>query len=132
MLPFKKSEIPVDTRLVLEASTFLDITEYHLFELAYRDWFGDDPAIYQVEPTFVNYMFNGVIPNWVRQFARKTLRSQSENPQSQQAARFQAPPLRGSIYFLVAAFTVGILFLSATSSADLAPALQQCYFPPCY
>lgn len=128
MQPFKKPELPVDTRLVLEASTFLDITEYHLFELAYRDWFGDDPAIHQVEPAFVNYMFNSIIPTWVRQFARKTLSSQSHP----RAARFQAPPFLGSVYFLVAAFTVGILLVSATSSADLAPAIQQCYFPPCY
>ena len=132
MLPFKKSELPADTRLVLEASTFLDITEYHLFELAYRDWFGDEPATHQVEPAFVNYMFNSIIPTWVRQFARKTLRSQSENSHIPRAARFQAPPFLGSVYFLVAALIVGILFVSATSSADLAPAIQQCYFPPCY
>ena len=132
MLPLKNSEIPVDTRLVLEASTTLDITEYNLFELAYLDWFGAEPAIHQVEPLFVNYMFNGIIPTWVRQFARKTLRSNSENAPNPTPARFQIPSFRGSVYFLFAAFAVGILLLSATTSADLAPAIQQCYFPPCY
>ena len=96
MLPLKNSQTPVDTRLVLEASTILDITEYQLFEHAYFDWFGNEPVSQQVEPLFVNYMFKGEIPTWVRQFARKTLRSYSENPVRPSAARFQAPPFRGS------------------------------------
>lgn len=132
MLPFNEPNLPIDTRLVLDAATALDITEFQLFELAYADWFGDEPDVYRVEPTFVNYMFHGEIPAWVRQYARKTLMNQDARPRALHAAVQQPSRLRGSIYFLILAFALGVLLLTATSSTDLLPAVQECYFPPCY
>lgn len=132
MLPFKQSELPLDTRLVLDASNILEVTEFNLFELAYTDWFGHESKTSHIEPVFVNYMFHGEIPTWVRQYARKTIRAHQEHGSIPVAAQLPSSPLRGSIFILVLAFTLGVLFLSANSSTDLLPALQECYFPPCY
>ncbi|MGD8571034.1 MAG: hypothetical protein PVH98_01180, partial [Gammaproteobacteria bacterium] len=107
-------------------------SEFELFELAYLDWFGDDPAVSQVEPTFATYMFNGDIPAWVRQYARKVLKTWPEDLRAPLAIPRRVSPLRGTAYFMLIVFVVGALFLSSASTADLLPAMQQCYFPPCY
>ena len=132
MLPFKNTPISLDTRLVLDASSVMDISEFQLFEFAYVDWFGDQPVISQVEAIFADYMYNGEIPNWVRQFARKMLRSWPEDLSAPRTLPQRFTPLRGTAYFMLIVFVVGALFLSSASTADLLPAMQQCYFPPCY
>lgn len=132
MLPFKQSPISPDTRLVLDAAMLLDISEFQLFELAYTDWFGDKPVIHQVECLFASYMFKGEIPTWVRQFARNILRTWPDDLRSPRALPQRLTPLRGTAYFMLIVFVVGALFLSSASTADLLPAMQQCYFPPCY
>lgn len=132
MLPFKQAPISLDTRLVLDAASVMDISEYRLFELAYVDWFGDEPLAGQVEPTFAVYMFRGEIPTWVRQFARKMLKTWPEDLSPPRILSSRFTPLRGTAYFMLVVFVVGALFLSSASTADLLPALQQCYFPPCY
>lgn len=62
--------LPQDTRVVLQASALLEITEFRLFELAHSRWFGEhaDPAA--LEKVYVTYMFRNRAPTWVRQFAR--------------------------------------------------------------
>ncbi|WP_455365185.1 hypothetical protein [Kaarinaea lacus] len=132
MLPFKEPPISLDTRLVLDAASVMDISEFQLFELAYVDWFGDEPLASEVEPSFAVYMFRGEIPTWVRQFARKILKTWPEDLSAPRTLPQHFTPLRGTAYFMLVVFVVGSLFLSAASSADLLPALQQCYFPPCY
>jgi len=65
--------LAADARDVLTASAVLEITEFHLFELAYARWFGEPAAEHQIEPFFVTYMFRSVAPLWVRQFCREVL-----------------------------------------------------------
>jgi hypothetical protein len=132
MLPFKEPQLPLDTRLVIDAATILDVTEFQLFELAYVDWYGNDPITSQVEPSFANYMFKGEIPTWVRQFARKILKTWPKDLAAPQSLPQRFTPFRGTMYFMLLVFFFGSLFLSSASTADLLPALQQCYFPPCY
>lgn len=132
MKSFHDPNLPEDTRLVLESASLLDITEYRLFELAYSDWFGDSPISEQVEPFFAKYMFKGIIPVWVRQFARKIMSEyRSGKIKTAQSSR-PAAPLRGGVYILALFVSLLVLVLSATSSTDLLPAVQECYFPPCY
>lgn len=63
-------DLDPDERNVLEASAVLQITEFHLFELAYERWFGEEATEQKVEPFYIAYMFRTVIPPWVRHFAR--------------------------------------------------------------
>ncbi len=62
-----------DARLVLDASATLDIPEFDLFALAHSWRFGSRAEIAALERIFAAYMFGGVIPAWVRQYARRVL-----------------------------------------------------------
>lgn len=63
--------IAQDTREVLAASSLLEITEFHLFELAYQRWFGRQGKERELEAWFARYMFAARAPFWVRQFCRE-------------------------------------------------------------
>lgn len=63
--------VPQDTREVLAASSLLQITEFHLFELAFERWFGRQAREGELENCFARYMFASHAPFWVRQFCRE-------------------------------------------------------------
>ena len=62
--------VPQDTLDVLAASSLLQITEFHLFELAHERWFGRQGREDELEACFAHYMFASSAPHWVRQFCR--------------------------------------------------------------
>jgi hypothetical protein len=70
--------IPQDTIDVLAASCLLQITEYHLFELAFERWFGRQPRERELEERFAQYMFASHAPFWVRQYCRDVSTVESE------------------------------------------------------
>ena len=70
--------IPPDVLSVLRATALLDITEYELFGLAWLRWNGERPEEGVLEPFFVAYMFDAVVPPWVRAFARTVERLSRE------------------------------------------------------
>ena len=55
-----------DVLAVLKTSALLEITEFEVFRIAYRDWFGRRVADNIIEPFYTDYMFNEVVPAWVR------------------------------------------------------------------
>lgn len=71
-------QIPVDTREVLDASSLLQITEFHLFELAFQRWFGREAREAELERCFARYMFAAKAPFWVRQFCRDVAAKESD------------------------------------------------------
>jgi hypothetical protein len=62
-----------DALLVLWSAEILQKTEFELFETAYRAWYREEPDGSRLERIFADYMFDEVVPFWVRQFARTTL-----------------------------------------------------------
>lgn len=62
-----------DALLVLWSAEILQKTEFELFETAYRVWYREEPEVARLERIFADYMFEEVVPFWVRQFARTTL-----------------------------------------------------------
>lgn len=58
---------------LLQTSSLLDIKEFDVFELAYKEWFGHVPQPHVSEAHFANYMFNQQIPIWVRRYTRKVI-----------------------------------------------------------
>ena len=62
--------VPEDLREVLAVSSLLQITEFHLFELAFERWFGRQAKEGGLEACFARYMFASHAPFWVRQFCR--------------------------------------------------------------
>lgn len=56
---------------LLEAAALLQVTEFKVFELAYKEWYGVAPKPRVIEVHFRNYMFNQLIPRWVARFCRR-------------------------------------------------------------
>ena len=73
-----EKSIPADVRDVLDAAALLQVTEFRLFQIAYRYWHGRDTTEWSIERHFISYMFWSVVPFWVRQFCRRVLQSDAE------------------------------------------------------
>lgn len=58
---------------LLEASAQLQVTEFRIFELSYKQWYGAAPKARVIEVYFRNYMFNRIIPVWVSHFCREVI-----------------------------------------------------------
>ncbi len=74
----------------VSASELLEITEFRLFELAYREWFGREADQAALEPPFVQYMFAQQAPAWVRHFARNVIACDRDG--RLERAEFGLPP----------------------------------------
>jgi len=70
-----EKSIPADVRNVLNAAALLQVSEFCLFQIAYRHWHGSDTSERSIEQHFVPYMFRSVVPFWVRQFCRRVLQA---------------------------------------------------------
>jgi len=135
---FNEDPLPPDVESVLNAAAVLDVTEFHFFELAWADWYGRRGPVDEVEPFFVRYMFNQVVPNWVRQFARKILKLSAEGSLDPDAfgghTRLEPPSecMRGiSVAAIIASGM--ILMILMMVAVDYLPGFPKgCYFPPCY
>ena len=66
-------ELSVDGRQVVGAANVLNVTEFRLFELAYRDWFGCSGLEGELEKVYALYWFTGLAPDWVRHYSRQVL-----------------------------------------------------------
>ncbi len=66
-------DIDPDLWDLLQTSSLLEIKEYDVFKLAYKEWFGHLPKPQVSEAHFANYMFNQKIPVWVRRYTRKVI-----------------------------------------------------------
>jgi hypothetical protein len=58
---------------IAQAANLLQIGEFQLLQLAYRAWFGEEMPEDQTDRIFDAYMMHGVIPHWVRRYARKVV-----------------------------------------------------------
>ena len=66
-------EIPRDVLDVSQAASLLDTTEFHLFDIAYVRWYGRPSDPQMLESYFTNYMFQSIVPHWVRHLCREIL-----------------------------------------------------------
>jgi hypothetical protein len=64
-----------NARLVSRAALAKAVSEYELFQLAYRAWHGSEPEQPRLEKIFVAYLFTGRVPAWVRDYAQRSLPS---------------------------------------------------------
>ena len=64
-----------DTQMVLWSAEILEKSEFEVFELAYQAWYRATPDTFRLERIFAEYMFDGIVPFWVRQFTRTTVES---------------------------------------------------------
>lgn len=66
-------DLEQDSLDLLTAAAALEVKEFKLFEMAYKEWYGSWPLAHVIEAHFANYMFNKVVPVWVRSFSRRVV-----------------------------------------------------------
>ncbi len=62
-----------DLEGISRASQLLQISEFRFFNLAYAQWYGQSINEKGLEYIFANYMFEDIVPHWVRHFTRKII-----------------------------------------------------------
>lgn len=127
-----------DERSVLAAAALLDITEYDLFHLAYRRWHGRTANDSQIEPFFVAYMFERIVPLWVRHFSRLVERLSDRGELDANKLGVKILPRsrhmvsRGMRYGVTIALVLVVLVVLAEFMAQFLDLGERCMFPPCY
>lgn len=133
---FDEKKIPVDVWSVLRASSVLNVGEFRVFEIAYEEWYGESGEEKMIEKHFTGYMFEDIVPPWVRHFSKKVLKLDDEGTLDPEeygiirnpATTYQINKGLEAIMYIVGALI--ILFLLGESAGRV---LQlQCMFPPCY
>jgi hypothetical protein len=69
---FKKSK-PTDIQQVYKASAWLGESEFRVFCNAWQAWYDEKPSEKRIEPYFVDYLGQDVVPFWVRNYVRSIL-----------------------------------------------------------
>lgn len=133
------THVPADVLTVLDASAALEITEFHLFELAWLDWFGRQPDKRRLEGYFAQYMFAERVPHWVRNFARRILELDDRGELDPRSfgiwPRLPSARMRFVAKLYCAALILLFLVLSASAmnlDEQILSFYRGCYFPPCY
>ncbi|NIR59678.1 MAG: hypothetical protein GWO02_09215 [Gammaproteobacteria bacterium] len=128
-----------DIRDVLDAAALLDVTEYTVFDLAYRDWFGERAAGGLLERAFARYMFDDIVPSWVRHYTRTVVQRAERGELDPEAfgVQWEAPDprdvWRGRVYISVIIGVTLLMWLAtAVGPAELLSFAEGCYLPPCY
>lgn len=129
--------LPEDIADVLEISAILEIREYDLFGLAYYWWFGRPSPEPVLESHFAKYMFNQVVPLWVRQYSRMVLELQEKGSLDREALGVDRLPdatpesVRAGVRYAVILVTTLCLLVLIAEFAFKYLKLP-CFFPPCY
>lgn len=131
-------DIHPDIGSVLNAAALLDITEYDFFHLAYARWHGERADEGTMEPFFVAYMFDEVVPIWARHFARLVERLSRRGTLDRRALGVHRLPHtrqmvnRGLRYGVIIGLILTALIVVAEIVARLMGLAERCMFPPCY
>jgi len=137
-ISFHYDETPADYMLVANTAGLLEITEFRVFQLAFREWYGREIRDYEAEDYFTAFMYFDQVPFWVRRFCHK-IQDLSDagrlNPCDFgiKPERFEYRLLQWAVRGVTLLLVIMvILFFMANTVVDLMPFLKECYFPPCY
>ena len=68
--PFPINELTeLDSFLLTRES--LEMREFSVFRMTYADWYGEQPALLQIENHFDDYLTSGILPFYVRHYCRQ-------------------------------------------------------------
>jgi len=62
-----------DDQLLYKAASLLGVGEFQLFTDAWQAWYDEKPSEKRIEPYFVEFLDQSLVPFWVRNYARKIL-----------------------------------------------------------
>ena len=127
-----------DLIAVRQTAALLDITEFRLFELAYRWWYGKPAPAGRIERVFVVYMFQDHIPFWLRHYLRHVQTLHEAGPVHRSTLGIAPNPVpsyarwRFGLSVLVLIVILTALFILAVNTSGLLDVTHNCYLPPCY
>jgi hypothetical protein len=87
----------LDVQDVVDAAWALKVSEFNLFLIAYRRWFGREPDHKQLERIFAHYLFQQAVPGWVRLLCRQVQQVAAAGPLDRRAFGADALPRREPI-----------------------------------
>jgi hypothetical protein len=133
---FDEKNIPIDVWSVLRASSLLSVGEFRVFEIAYEDWYGEPGKEKMIEKYFTPYMFESIVPVWVRHFCKKVLKLDDEgvlDPEEFGIIRNAATPHQINKGLEAMMWIIGFMIVLFLIGEGTSQALWlQCMFPPCY
>jgi len=133
---FDEGRIPNDVWSVLRTASLLSVGEFRVFQIAYAQWYGEEGDEKMIERYFTGYMFNDIVPVWVRHFCTRILKLDSEDALDpaefgiERKAATLEQRNRG-LEFITLLLVILIAFFFIGDSAAKLLRLQ-CMFPPCY
>ena len=65
--------------LVIQAANLIEIGEFQLIQLAYKNWYAADLPESKINHIFNEYMINGIIPIWVTYYAKDIIKLDKAN-----------------------------------------------------
>lgn len=68
--PDKEELDGAERRVIANAANILQVGEFQLLQLAYREWHGEDLPEDHMDRLFKSYMIDGIAPPWARHYAR--------------------------------------------------------------
>jgi len=68
-----------DGERVVHTANLEDISEFEVFRRAHMSWYGREASTEELEQDFVQYLYFGATPPWVRHYTRTVL-GQSSQP----------------------------------------------------
>ena len=129
--------LPEDIEDVLEISAILEIREFDVFGLAYRWWFGRSANHEVLESHFARYMFNQIVPLWVRHYSRMVIELRMRGELDRAVLGIDDLPdatpesIRAGVRYTVMVFSaLALLVLIAELTVKFS--VLPCMFPPCY
>ena len=72
--PDREEAENAERAVVAAAANQLQVGEFQLLQLAYREWFGEDISESATDGLFESYMLDGEVPYWARHYARRIIR----------------------------------------------------------
>ena len=106
----------------------LAVSEYRVFELAYRHWYGRVPEAGFLEQAYGRYLNRTELPPWVRDFTRR-VDAKERHPVSVE----RLPPTRITVAVVFVLVMVGIMALLVLLALRAQEQLAlNCALPLCY
>ena len=125
---------------IIQAANLIQIGEFQLIQLAYKSWYNKDLPEDKINFIFNEYMVSGIIPIWVKYYAKDILKLDNANKLDSYSKRYhvydhefgksitsdQERKRRGIIYTII----IGVVFVASHFMAFKFSGESSSFYPP--
>ena len=122
---------------IAQAANLLEIGEFQLLQLAYREWFGHDLPDEQINQVFAVYIASQEAPDWAIRYARHIIeldareRLDKNRPHYHRYdSNYRVRVPQGRRQFIMAALFCGLVIFGGVALASLIAASPTSILPP--